>query len=279
MTNEWSLIIFSLLVQLSIGVLLAAMIVRRQAEENSKSTFVRSLYVSVAAMILAMIFSLTHLGDPIHAYRAITNVGASWLSTEIFFSGVFLFALLILLWMEHSARITDKVKKAMAYIALLAGIIEIYVMAKLYMVSLIPAWQSPYTLLQFAVAALILGIVTVLCITRAQDVTAFESSYTSLMTILLIAVGLELVFLPAYLIQTMGYSAMVASGFTAATTLISLRWGLFLLGVLPLALYGKGKGFFTSPNAVYIGAGLIIISIVLSRYLFYACAVAIQIGM
>jgi anaerobic dimethyl sulfoxide reductase subunit C (anchor subunit) len=279
MNNEWGLIGFSLLVQLSIGVLLAAIIVRKQSKGNDKGIYLKSLYLSIGAVVLAMILSTIHLGDPIHAYRAITRVGASWLSNEIFFSGVFLFALLILFWMERFADVADTLKDGMSYLALLAGIVELYVMAKLYMVSQIPAWQSAYTLLQFVSTAVILGMVAVLWISRKEDEALFEESYIPLMVLLAVAVGLELVFLPAYLVHIVGHSAAAASGFTAATGLITLRWGMLFLGILTLALYGKWKGFWAVPAVVYTGAVLVIVSQFLSRYLFYACAAVIQIGM
>ena len=96
-------------------------------------------------MALAMVISLFHLGTPGGAYRAIFNLGSSWLSREIFFAGLF-FALTVACY--YLAR-KDRFHAFLAWISSLVGLLVIFNMASIYMSTIRPAWTDINTVLAF----------------------------------------------------------------------------------------------------------------------------------
>ena len=95
--REWALILFTILGQMSVGAFLVLGLVHFFAERKAGTAEAdrlsdRALLAIGPVLVLGMLASLFHLGNPLNAYRAVANVGTSWLSREIL-SGV-IFAVL-----------------------------------------------------------------------------------------------------------------------------------------------------------------------------------------
>ena len=96
-SQEWALIAFTILAQMSVGAFLVLGIIhtyaaRKAGLEEADRLSDRALIAIVITLGLGMLASLFHLGSPLSAPRAVTNLATSWLSREIL-AGV-LFALL-----------------------------------------------------------------------------------------------------------------------------------------------------------------------------------------
>src|SRR5512140_1401715 len=92
--REWALIAFTILAQMSVGSFLVLGVVHyfashKSGMENADQLSDRALIAIGPVMVLALIVSLVHLGNPLNAYRAVTNLATSWLSREIFFGVLF----------------------------------------------------------------------------------------------------------------------------------------------------------------------------------------------
>ena len=95
--RDWALIAFTILAQMSIGAFLVLGVVhffamRKAGMEEADRLSDRALLAIGPLMVLSLLASLFHLGNPLNAYRAVTNLGSSWLSREVFFSVLFTIA-------------------------------------------------------------------------------------------------------------------------------------------------------------------------------------------
>ena len=87
--GEYSLIAFTICLQASIGVMLFMTFMQQRLKDI---TFTKAAYASAILAVAGLLFSLAHLGQPLSAYNSILNMGTSWLSREILFTGVFAIA-------------------------------------------------------------------------------------------------------------------------------------------------------------------------------------------
>ena len=154
--KELPLITFTLAMQAAIGAHLWATVIglRDKAGPGFKTNTLVALILS-AVGILA---SLVHLGKPFLAFSSMANLSNSWLSREIFFSGGFFVLLAVVWWLEKSDKVSG-VKNIVGGLACLAGLASVFSMAMLYMKTIIPAWQSSNTLVDFFATTIILGAV------------------------------------------------------------------------------------------------------------------------
>ena len=92
--RNWALIGFTILLQMSVGAFIVFGIVHFWAARklDMKEADRLSNYGLLAIgplLVLALVASLFHLGSPLNAPRAVTNIGSSWLSREVLFSVLF----------------------------------------------------------------------------------------------------------------------------------------------------------------------------------------------
>lgn len=136
---HWPLVWVTLLTQLAAGVMAGAV-----ADGAQRSG---SLAAFVAASI-ALPTSLFHLGRPAMAFKALRGLRRSWLSREVLAFGLFAA-------MAGVAAVAPGMGTAVA--ALVVGVAGVYASARLYVVPGRPAWNSPFTVVQFWAAGLAMG--------------------------------------------------------------------------------------------------------------------------
>lgn len=296
--HEWALISFTILTQLSVGSFLCLRCIhyfaaRKAGEVEADQLSDRSLLVIGPALILGMLSSLFHLGDYLSAYRALANIGSSWLSMEIFFGTMFaaiggLFA--VLQWFKLGST---AVRNIIGWIASLIGLSFVYSMSKLYMLETVPTWNSPATPISFFTTSFLLGALALAVVFVAnyhylQRAGSANSSiqnellrdsirWITIFVILLL--GVEFVTIPA----NMAYLTM--SSTVAATAVAETVSEYAVLLVLRLALVFIGAGFLglflyrntLSPGRekmlgymTYSSFAIVLISELLGRFLFYA---------
>ena len=83
--REWALVIFTILGQMSVGAFLVFLVVyffaaRKAGREEAERLSDFSLLAIGPVLILGMVASVLHLGNVMNAYRAVANLGSSWLS-------------------------------------------------------------------------------------------------------------------------------------------------------------------------------------------------------
>jgi len=157
--REWSLVAFTLLGQLAAGLSMSLTAVHwwfSKADSAALPSRLEHLGFPLVSILLlsAMILSLLHLGSPRRAWRALANVGSSWLSREILLAAVFLAATML----AAAAHFLWPGLRSFALPAsAICGLLFVCGMARVYMLRTVPVWNRQSTMLSFLVTSLLLG--------------------------------------------------------------------------------------------------------------------------
>jgi anaerobic dimethyl sulfoxide reductase subunit C len=300
-TREWALITFTILAQMCVGAFLALGIVhffvrRRSGAEQADQLADRALLAIWPVLGLGLLASLLHLGNPLNGYRAVTNLGSSWLSREIFCGVLFAvlgFAFALMQWRKIGSF---TLRTVVAWIAALVGLALVFAMSNAYMVPARPAWNIITTPLSFFTTTGLLGVLALgaafvanyAYVQRTNPGCASEQCallrdilrWFALASIVLL--GLEFIILPLTL-------ALWSLGPAVASTqmlvgefgiVFGLRLALVFLGAGVLAIFvyqaaqkvGQEK---IMGNLAYAAFLLVFVAEVLGRFLFYATTVKI----
>jgi anaerobic dimethyl sulfoxide reductase subunit C (anchor subunit) len=150
--NEWSLIIFNILGQMSVGAFIAFGIahlyaVRKAGLRQADLLSTRALLALGPVLVLGMLAVFGHVGNPERVFNMLSNLDTSWLAREVAAYGAFLviggaFALLQLLTLfradedlplpEGLRRALPRLRIVLAWIAALFGILFVLSAAMIY---------------------------------------------------------------------------------------------------------------------------------------------------
>jgi anaerobic dimethyl sulfoxide reductase subunit C (anchor subunit) len=160
MIKERSLLIFTLLMQASVGTCIGMQIL---GMTTSSSILPASALFSIGwavCFILAatgLMAAFFHLKVPLHAWRALANLKTSWLSREIFFASIYTASLLIIATFQFFPA-TESLVVLVKWIVVFAGLAMIFCMGSAYRLKTVKFWDSPQTILTFYASAVVLGI-------------------------------------------------------------------------------------------------------------------------
>ena len=236
--TEWSLILFTLLVQSAAGLVIVSEVARFAAGKG-KADALFTWTAPTAALLAAggMLVSMAHLGTPTHCIFTVTNVGNSWLSREILASGVF-FGLLLALSMMRAKGVGTGVLAALTAVA---GFCAVFMMARVYQLHTVPVWNSGATDLNFFGTMFLMGAVSggLLLGMQMQSCGDEASPWRNRLFGIVAAagaLGLALQFIGIPLSMLSG-NAVNEHGISALNSLIAQGTGIFVLRVL-LAVAG-----------------------------------------
>lgn len=302
-TQEWALILFTVLGQMAVGSFLVLGVVhyfaaRARGAENADLLSDRALLAIGPVLVLAMLASLLHLGNVLNAPRAVANFGSSWLSREIL--AAVLFAVLggAFALMQWRKIATPVVRTVVAVVAALVGLGLVYSMAQVYMVPNQPAWNSLATPIAFFSTALLLGLFAVgaaFVVTYGYAKTKDPGCEEVLCALLrgtlrwiavvaVVVLGVELVVTPLYLANlSAGDAAMQATARAIINdygVLLAIRLGLAFVGAGILGLFlfqaastpGRERVLGNLALSAFV---LVLVAEVVGRFLFYATHVGI----
>jgi formate dehydrogenase iron-sulfur subunit len=255
---HWSLVMMTVLTQLSVGAFLAIWML----ELLGAST---RLDVAAATSLLLGSIALggatLHLGRPVYAYRALRMWRRSWLSREVLLFMAFSAAAAVyatLLWIQTPwAPIVGGVTSVV-------GIAGVAASGCIYRVPSRPAWNTRLTVLQFNLTAAVLGplFVGALGATDARSIRWAAATMTAV----------QLLVLAVRVAQMIASDASELNGtarLLSTTFRVHLIGRVLLLGiggvVLPLAIDAHAALWGALPTALA--------SEILGRYLFFVSVV------
>ncbi len=144
------------------------------------------------SLMLGMLVSLFHLGNPFRAYRAVTNLRSSWLSREVLLTVVF-FGLWLVFFICESNGIYIQY---LSWLVMLAAILSVLSMASIYYSTGNRGWNRIHTYTGFLESVIILGsAATTVIIVHTKETSL------SLVGLLKISVLLLVVFIVIKLSQ------------------------------------------------------------------------------
>lgn len=177
---HWSLILMTVLTQLSVGAFTSIWILHTLGAQLHRSATLVGL--GVAALALAV--STLHLGRPIHAIRAVKMWRRSWLSREVLLFSLFApssaaYSLAMWLGLPHST--------AYGAVTVLLGLCGVSASARLYLVPGRPAWNSPLTIAEFWCTTALLGSYGANVLSHGAPQAHYAVFYAALATALVVA--------------------------------------------------------------------------------------------
>lgn len=306
--REWALILYTILTQLSVGAFIIIGVVHFFAERKAGIVEAdrmsdRALLAIGPLLVLAMIASLFHLGTPANAYRAISNVGSSWLSREILFTVLFLVVGGVFALTQWRKVSTPQVRNAIAVLAALIGVVLVYSMSRVYMIRTVPVWDNLATPISFFTTTFLLGTLAVglayvvnysymqrrgeaECGDTGVQCELLRTAMRGLAIAAILLVGIHLVIVPAHLAYLSGGSqaAQESAGIISEDygVLLILRLVLVFLGAAVLGSFiyqnasSPGRERFIG-NLALVAFALVLIGEVMGRFIFYASEVSLGI--
>jgi formate dehydrogenase iron-sulfur subunit len=148
---HWPLVVMTVLTQLSVGAFATIWLLSLLGATSGLGV---AAIASLAVGGLALNASTLHLGRPVFAYRALRMWRRSWLSREVLLFTLFSAiagAYAVMLWLGLPGG------AAVGALTVCLGVAGVCASACIYRVPSRPAWNTPFTLLQFNLTAGILG--------------------------------------------------------------------------------------------------------------------------
>jgi len=194
MLKEWSLVAFTILGQMAVGVFwffhLPFLVQGRVPSFGWRVTWLITLALIVLLAGLAAAVSFFHLRHPFRARFVLNNLRTSWLSREILFELAFMALVAVSAWLAWIRAPERGLVWTSLASAGLAGGLFLVSMTRLYMLPTLPAWRDVFTPLSFLLTTLVLGALFTDVVVRAvAGPGAFDLNLTG---IALILVGAEI---------------------------------------------------------------------------------------
>jgi DMSO reductase anchor subunit len=226
---ETPLIVFTVLSQLSIGLVAISTVWQLAGPEPPVGEVRTEWFVAGGVLLAAMIASLFHLGHPFLMYRALAHLGSAWLSREALSVGVLLGLIVVgLIFMRQ------KISRVLIAVTALVGLIAIICMGGTYSPPSFPAINNVLPFVFFLITAVVLG-------TSVGVLFAPESKRPLMTSILTISLIVALViYLIVPFIWLSGGEVMQETGQSWIAS--PLYWGRIIVGLaLPLGVIWKTK--------------------------------------
>lgn len=298
-THDLSLVIFTIAAQMSVGAFLVLggvhfFATRYAGIEEADKLSDLSLLAIGPVLVIGLIVSVLHLGNPLSAWRAVTNLATSWLSREILFGILFAgfgFLFAIMQWRKLGS---PGLRNIVALIAALFGVGLVFSMAMVYYTLLaVPAWSHWATLATFFATTILLGSLAIGAAFVAgyayqtsrkhegneKQRQILEITLRWMALLALVMLGVQFIVQPLY----MGYLAVAGPAAEKSASILvdehgalfALRWLLLFLGagVFGIFIYkvaSDAKSFRTVSLLAYAAFALVLAGELIGRYLFYA---------
>jgi len=296
-------VFFTVLTQAAVGAFLILLVIRwPSAREGRQGPAGRAgpLVAVFAVLCAGLLAALFHLANPLQAARAFVNVGSSWLSREIVFGTFFAAFLAALVVAEWRVGRTTRWHRVLAGMTAAAGVAFLYCQIQIYLLPSQPAWNSAATPAAFTATALRLGILGVAvglvasrAATGSSDAAApgreVETAWRTLRGLALagiLTLVAEILVGPLHLASLAGDAspAAAASAIRLTEDYVAV-WvlRLTLLFVAAAALGGAlvssrtPAGYRLGGRLTYAALGLVLLSELCGRFLFYATRVRVGI--
>lgn len=287
-SSEWALMLFTLLTQTAVGLLFTLFLLNnftnwRSGFINSKVINDKIIFLICAILACSLIVSFFHLGNVKNAIYTLSNISTSWLSREILFVIVFSILTGIFMLISTKELFSQQTKNIVSVLTIVSGFILIYVMAKIYMLQNVPAWNSIFTPASFFFSAFIIGGFTFLTATvfLLQKQGSYLAVSPQIMRSFKLLVGILFLLLLAELIVWLFHMLVLSNGERAAVDsyklivqnnfiLFAARIILLSAGIIFSAfLYVSFRKGALNINYIYITYFLILLAEIIGRYLFY----------
>ncbi len=279
--NEWPLVFFTLLSQISVGILIGGLALWL-ATKNSVSPamdILKKVFIISAfcLMGIALLTSFLHLASPLHSIYALSNAGASWLSREIILASLYLFTLAICFTSLRFNVPHSNLFNQLYLASLIIGLVLIWAISRVYMIPTVPLWNTPATPVAFFSTTLLLGgsmVLLMISVLAGKHVQLPEITKLQSVMFYLVSFAVFITLLNMLLIQP-DISAATGSFLLPHVS----QWWKTARILFLLAGFSGLTYWFTyqlpSPGGstswlIYLSAGCLLLAEIAGKYIFYA---------
>jgi anaerobic dimethyl sulfoxide reductase subunit C len=267
--HEWPLILFAVLSQAAVGMVLVSAVLSLWLGPERTASVAGALRlastIAVPLAVLAVGASFFHLGSPLGGPRALSNLGASWMSREVLLVALFTVgaAAYAWLWRGDNRALRDQV----GLVTALLGLATVFATGMIYRLPTRPEWYHWTTVSAGFVTLLAVGALALALVMALRKADASVETLRMLGAVALAGLALLLVGLVAYAPYLVGVSQASAAVLFGSAWF----WGRLLLGVgLPLVtgvLLVRG----IQPNTAFLSLALtaLVGGELVARGLFY----------
>ncbi|NQU87969.1 MAG: dimethyl sulfoxide reductase anchor subunit [Mariniphaga sp.] len=250
--HAWALVFFTVLAQMSTGTYILYKLSHWLTPVSifQPGLARKDILIILCIAAISMIISFIHLGSPKNAFFAICNFKNSWLSREIFFMmafiGIILLEFIFFKWIKSSGLMNGIVSA----LGILAALLFIYSMIKLYQLQTVPNWNSKYTTLSFFNSVLLAGSAMLILFSLVKN----QQTNNSILLVAAVFLILQIVVLISF------YSILKNESLYA----------IIIYGISLILILGLTVGLIQSDWVRLILFILLLSGITIERYLFYA---------
>jgi anaerobic dimethyl sulfoxide reductase subunit C len=268
-SNEWPLIFFTLISQTVAGIVFTAAVL--SFWKPVPRTVTRAIPVSALLMVTALLISFFHLGSPLKAVYAFSNLQSSWLSREILSAS--LFCSLLVVW-SGSMKLAPRhgiIDRSMLLLSFLAGITMVYTMGRLYMIQTVPAWNTGSVLIDFFTSAFVTGPSLLLVITSIKTGPAVvgkpQFAVVVILPVVAVLVRLAGLLWPGNTAEIPVFVPAPVPGLIGCMHIILLVSGIVLL-IHSFISFNKRQD--SRKGLILLSFSLLFTAEILARFLFYS---------
>jgi len=272
--GEYPLILFTVLSQTAAGAAITLAMLDNRTDQLDKAAGKRAALAVFVLTAVSLGISLLHVGHPFNVYRAMSNLGSSWLSREALLFSL-LAALLLVYYFQWKEERTRALRRTLGWLIAATAVLAVIASGMIYVLPAVPAWNNLSPVVFFLFTGAVLGPLFTLVLVRPAATSA-----TGLMR-------LTGILLLASLLCFILYLSLLLSGSGAAASagMNMLADGVFWLRVvlnwiLPLGVLGwlTLKNNPINTKAVLSVFSLVLVGELLGRYLFYYSAVILKVA-
>ncbi len=300
--KEWALIGFTILSEMAIGAFWIVWLTHFQARQQTNEDEVRKLSNAALigigpVMLLGLIVSLFHLGSPLNAWRAIGNLGSSWLSREILFALLFFIMWFVAAVMQFRSAGTEGLRSTWTALTALVGLLAVISTGMSYMVATRPAWADVSTPLLFFATTLLLGGLAVGAVFAVYYMRSAKKSETQTALVKLGLKNISLIAMAVIVVQAvilLFQAQHLVAGTTEAQASAQLMYGTlgiwfwlrvlvgviagFVLAYLGWRALASSEKAFPAQAATLVLAAFVVVLVgeVIGRALFYFSVVQVN---
>ncbi|MDH2999802.1 hypothetical protein A1D23_06805 [Chelonobacter oris] len=268
--HELPLVFFTVLAQSAVGatMMTAVYLLCGKSPSPQRYRVVRLFFIPLLLLGLGFAASVLHLGSPWRAFNALNRIGSSALSNEIAAGAVF-FLLTGIYWLLHMLKKMPVVlDKIWLLLLMISGIVFIYTMSSVYLISTVPTWNNGYTAAAFMLTAVIAGFTLAYALLRFGGVE--PASLRPVLWLLLLALLLSVLLA---ILQVFSL-ADIQTSVQKATALIPHYSQMVMLKIM-LLFAGLGLLYYSVRNPrltallLCSSVALMLAAELLGRILFY----------
>lgn len=267
--HEWPLILFTVLGQSIAGAVIVTGLAWLSTEDKQqKQRIVNAMLALWVLMGLGFLASMMHMGSPLRAFNSMNRVFSSSLSNEVLFGSIF-FALGGLWWLlAVLKKMPEGLGKIGLLITMVMGLLFVWAMTRVYMISTVPTWNTPHTTIGFFMTVFVVGPILGTLLLRIAKFPC-HSGRLALISIVAYVITIASVLVQSGEISLIATSVQSASalvpdfGMLQMVRLVATSLGL-MLWILPLMKQNQ-----PSVISLLIGTLLVLFGELIGRGLFY----------